>query len=56
MSILSFLNKATPKPIWNFGANIYHSYLKNKYLNGKRPFVPGESSKAKKKKKTRKLF
>ncbi len=56
MSILSFLNKTTPKPIWNFGANLYHSYLKKKYLNGNRPFVPGETSKAKQRRERENFF
>ncbi len=45
--LLSFIIKITPKPIWKIGSNIYHFYLKNKYLKGKRSFVPGETSKAK---------
>ncbi len=56
MKILSSLIKVTPKPIWNIGANIYHVYLKNKYLKGKRPFVPGETSKAETRRKREDFF
>lgn len=47
MKILSVLLRITPAPIWKIGSRIYHSYLKHKYLKGERPFIPGETSKAK---------
>lgn len=47
MNILPQLYKLTPPPIWKFGSRLYHFYLKRKYLKGKRPFMPGETSKAK---------
>lgn len=47
LNILSLLYKIIPKPFWKIGSHFYHSYLKTKYLKGKRPFVPGETSKAK---------
>ena len=46
-NINSMLYGMTPKPIWKIGSRIYRLYLKRKYLNGKRPYVPGETSKAK---------
>lgn len=36
----------TPVPIWNFIKKNKKKYLTKKYLNGKRPFVKGETSKA----------
>ena len=47
MNITSLLYHITPKPFWKIGSRFYHSHLKNKYLKGKRPYVPGETSKAK---------
>ena len=47
MNILPQLYKLTPLPIWKFGSHLYHLYLKRKYLQGKRPLVPAETSKAK---------
>jgi SAM-dependent methyltransferase len=54
--LLSFFYKYTPKPIWKIGAAIYHSYLKRKYLKGKRPFNPGETSKAKARRKRESFY
>ena len=47
MKILSILYKSVPRSIWKIGSNIYHSYLKYKYLKGKRPITSEETSKAK---------
>jgi len=47
MSLLSLINKIAPRPVWKMGAGIYHYYLKEKYLKGKRPVVHAETSKAK---------
>jgi SAM-dependent methyltransferase len=44
--ILSFLQKHLPSGIWNIGASLNKKYLKFIYLRGKRPQVPGETSKA----------
>lgn len=46
MNVLSILYEIIPTPIGNIGSRLYRSYKKRKYLNGKRPFVPGETSKA----------
>jgi SAM-dependent methyltransferase len=46
MNVLPQLYKVFPTPIWKIGSRLYHFYLKRKYLKGKRPFVPGETSKA----------
>lgn len=43
----TILYRFTPKPIWIIGRDIYHYYLKKKYLAGKRPLIPGETTKAK---------
>jgi SAM-dependent methyltransferase len=44
---LGFLQKVLPNSVWQYGASLNRKYLANKYLNGKRPFVPGETTKAK---------
>jgi SAM-dependent methyltransferase len=40
------LKKITPKPIWEGLRKIKQKILKRRYLKGKRPFVSGETSKA----------
>lgn len=47
MRLLTSIHKISPTPLWKFGSHLYHVYLKRKYLKGKRPFVPAETSKAK---------
>ncbi|MCX6151802.1 MAG: class I SAM-dependent methyltransferase [Ignavibacteriales bacterium] len=54
--MVELLYKITPTPIWNIGRDIYHSYLKKKYLNGGRPFNPAETSKAKGRREKEKFF
>lgn len=44
--VLEFLYKVLPTPIWNVGRDYYHSYLIKKYLEGKRPYVPGETTRS----------
>lgn len=46
MNIVSALNRTIPTPIWKIGSYCYRKYLKWKYLHGRRPHVPGETSKA----------
>ncbi len=46
MRFLAVVQKVMPKPIWRIGADIYHSYLKKKYLAGGRPIVHAETYKA----------
>jgi SAM-dependent methyltransferase len=45
--LIDLIYKITPKPIWNISRDIYHYLLKRKYRKGRRPFVYGETSKAK---------
>jgi SAM-dependent methyltransferase len=45
--ILRFLQRILPNSIWRFGARLNKKYLTLRYLKGKRPFVPGETTKAK---------
>ena len=45
--VLQFLHIIMPTQIWNVGRDYYHSYLKKKYLKGDRPYVAGETTKAK---------
>ncbi len=45
--VLQFFYRILPTPVWNVARDYYHAYLKRKYLAGKRPYVAGETSKAK---------
>ena len=45
--LIDLIYKITPKPVWNISRDIYHYLLKRKYRRGRRPFVYGETSKAK---------
>jgi SAM-dependent methyltransferase len=45
--LIDLIYKVTPKPIWNISRDIYHYLLIKKYHRGRRPFVYGETSKAK---------
>lgn len=44
--MLKYIYRYTPAPFWNTARFFYRAYIKRKYLKGKRPFVPGETSKA----------
>jgi SAM-dependent methyltransferase len=54
--ILPLLQHNLPVPVWNLGAGIYKKYLRSKYLKGGRPFVAGETSKAKKRRVMEEFF
>jgi len=44
--VRGFVNLYEVKCSWDVGKNYYHAYLKKKYLSGERPYVSGETSKA----------
>ena len=46
MSLRILLKVITPKPIWDIGRKIKQKILKRRYLKGKRPYVAGETTKA----------
>lgn len=43
---LEKIRKITPESIWRLGVDIKNKFLKYKYLKGKRPYTPGETTKA----------
>jgi SAM-dependent methyltransferase len=45
--LIDLIYKITPKSVWNISRDVYHYLLKRKYRRGRRPFVYGETSKAK---------
>lgn len=47
MNLFTILKTLLPKSIWNFGASTYRKYLAKRYLQGKRPIIQAETSKAK---------
>lgn len=54
--MLKYIYRYTPSPIWNTGRFIYRNYLKRKYLTKGRPFIPGETFKARSRREKENFF